>query len=178
MKNVDPFEDYFFLGNVIKAHGFDGKVTAYLDTDEPELYHNLKMVFLNVAGALVPFFIDSIQVLNNKAIIRFQDINDLEGAESMVKKEMFLPLSELPKLSGNKFYYHEVIGFKIIDNSVGEIGKIRQVLDYPNQAVLQVMHKSKEVLIPISEAVIINVDRNTKEIIVETPEGLLDIYLT
>jgi 16S rRNA processing protein RimM len=177
MKKQDPFDAHFYLGKVIKTHGFDGKVTAFLDTDDPEFYHDQQMVFLNMAGNLVPFFIESIKILNNKATIVFQEVHDLEGAELLVNKEMYLPLSELPELTGNKFYFHEVIGFTVIDTAFGEIGIINEVLDYPNQAVLQIMREGKEVLIPISDEVINKVDRKTKAIEVTSPEGLLDIYL-
>jgi 16S rRNA processing protein RimM len=177
MKKKDPFEAHFYLGKIIKTHGFDGKVTAYLDTDEPEYYHNQKMVFLNMRGSLVPYFINQIKILNNKATITFQDVDDIEGSEILVSKEMYLPLSELPKLTGNKFYFHEVIGFTVIDKSFGEVGVINEIMDYPNQAVIQIFRKEKEVLIPINDDVIDKVDRKAKTITVTTPEGLLDIYL-
>ena len=177
MKKADPFENYFYLGKIVKPHAFDGKVNAFLDTDEPEIYHHLEMVFLNISGNPVPFFIQGIRVLNNKATIHFQDTNDLEAAESLVNKEMYLPLSELPTLSGNKFYFHEVKGFTLIDKNHGELGTIAEVLEYPNQAVFQVMHDNKEILIPISDEVIKKVDRQKKEIHVQAPEGLVEIYL-
>ena len=90
---------------------------------------------------------------------------------------MYLPLSSLPELSGNKFYFHEVIGFTVMDLNFGEIGIVKQILEYPNQAVLQVLYKEKEVLIPASNDVIKSVDRKNKEIQVEAPDGLIDIYL-
>jgi 16S rRNA processing protein RimM len=177
MKKVDAFEDYFYLGKIIKTHGFDGKLTAYLDTDEPGFYEDLKLVFLNIAGTPTPHFIEHIKILNNKATLRFQDIHTLDSAEPLVNKEMYLPLSELPELSGNRFYYHEVVGYALVDEKRGQVGTIKQVLDYPNQAVFQVMKEDNEILIPVSEEVIINVDRIKKEILVKAPEGLIEIYL-
>lgn len=177
MKKRDAFEDYFYLGKIIKTHGIDGKVTAYLDTDEPELYHQLEMVFIDVAGSVVPFFIENISVLNNKANIKFQDLSDFEAAEGLVKKELYLPLSQLPPLKGNKFYYHEVKSYNLIDEKYGLVGIVKEVLEYPNQAVFQVMNEGKEILIPISEEVIQKIDRPKKEIHVKAPEGLIEIYL-
>jgi len=176
-QDADPFKDYFYLGKITKAHGYDGKVVAFLDVDEPEAYRDLDMVFLNINGRLVPHFIESRSLKNNKLIIQFQGVKDAEGSAILVNKELYLPLSVLPKLSGNKFYFHEVIGFQLIDEDFGLLGQIEEILDYPNQAVIQVFHNTKEVLIPITENVIQKVDRKNKVIHVKSPEGLLDVYL-
>jgi len=174
---MSEFNDYFYLGIVTKPHGYEGKVTIYFDTDEPQEYADLEMVHINIGGNLVPYFIESLSLLNNKAVVSFLDVDNIEKAESLVKKEIYLPISMLPKLSGNKFYYHEVTGMMVIDESFGELGSISAVL-YPNQAVIQVFHKQKEVLIPISDEIIINLDREQNEMIIRAPEGLLDVYLT
>jgi 16S rRNA processing protein RimM len=92
-------------------------------------------------------------------------------------KEIFLPLTLLPKLSGNKFYYHEVIGYSVQDAIHGDVGKITGVIDTTAQALLEVDFDSKEILIPITDAIITEVDRENKIVKVTTPEGLIDIYL-
>ncbi len=174
---MNPIDEYFYLGKIIKPNGYKGKVNAYLDTDEPELYTDLKMIFLLNDGLPVPYFIELIQVLNNKATITFQDVNTLEKAEVLSQKEIYLPIGDLPPLRGNKFYYHEVTGFSIIDENHGIIGQVQQVLEYPNQAVFQVFSDEKEVLIPISNKIIKLVDREKKQIQIKAPEGLIEIYL-
>jgi 16S rRNA processing protein RimM len=174
---MQAFDEYYFLGKILKPHGFDGKVNTYLDTDEPWLYENLEMVFININGSPVPFFVESIILKNNKATIKFADVATIEQSTFLIQKEMYLPLASLPPLSGNKFYFHEVIGFTVKDLKFGEIGIVKQILEYPNQAVLQVMHKEKEVLIPASHDVIKLVDRTKKEIEVDAPDGLIEIYL-
>ena len=174
---MQAVEEYYFLGKIIKPHGFDGKVNIYLDTDEPGFYQDLEMVFLNINGSPVPYFVENIILKNNKATIKFQDVDDIEQSTFLIQKEMYLPLASLPVLSGKKFYFHEVIGFKITDTTFGEIGKIKQILEYPNQAVFQVLHNEKEVLIPASIDIIKSIDREKKEIEVEAPDGLIEIYL-
>jgi 16S rRNA processing protein RimM len=175
---TDPFKDYFYLGKITKAHGYDGKVTAFLDVDDPSIYESIEMVFVNINQQAVPFFIESSSLKNNKLLIRFQDIDNAEKAASLVNKQLFLPLSMLPKLSGNRFYFHEIIGFMLIDNDFGPLGPIEEILDYPNQAVMQVFYQGKEVLIPISEAVIKKLDRKNKSLHIQAPEGLIDVYLS
>ncbi len=174
---MSNFNDYFYLGNVINPHGFRGELNIYLDTDEPQEYKNMDAVFLNINGSLVPYFITSIKILNQKAIVRFQDVDDIDKAMLLAKKEIYLPISALPELTGNQFYYHEVLGFDIIDEAFGKLGPIKEVLEYPNQAVLQVFHKGKEVLVPINKTIITKVDREEKCIHINAPDGLIDMYL-
>lgn len=174
---MSKLKDYYFLGKVYKPHGYKGKVNIWLDVDDPSEYESLKMVFLLKNGMLIPYFIRSIQIMNNKAVVAFQDVDSIEKAELISNTEMYLPLSELPELTGNEFYFHEVIGFSVVDKTWGEIGKIRKIFEYPSQAVMQVFYKNKEVLVPINPDVILHVDREKKVIQIDAPDGLIDLYL-
>jgi 16S rRNA processing protein RimM len=173
---MNPLDDYFYLGKIIKPNGYKGKVNAYLDTDEPGFYADVKMLYLSINGMPVPYFVEDIHIINNKAVITFQDINSIEKAEILSQIEIYLPMSDLPPLSGKQFYYHEVKGFKVTDKNHGILGEISQVLEYPNQAVFQIFKNEKEILIPINSEIILQVDRQKKEIHIEAPEGLIEIY--
>jgi len=103
----------------------------------------------------------------------------VEQAKAMVGKEIYLPLDMLPPLKGNKFYFHEVINFEVEDKTKGIIGKINQVLDYPQQAILEIVDDlQNEILIPITDHIILDVNRKDKKIFIDAPEGLIDLYLT
>ncbi len=171
------FDQYFYLGKIVKPHGFQGRVSVFLDTDDPEAYLDTKVIYLDISGAPVPYFVEEINLLNNKATITFQDVSTEEQVLRLLKKDMYLPLSELPKLSGNQFYFHEIIGMSLIDEVFGTIGTVAEVLEYSSQAIIQTYYQEKEVLIPISDDIIKRVDRETKCLHVDLPEGLLDIYL-
>ena len=170
--------DYFFFGVITKPHGLNGLLNAWLDVDSPANYSNLEMVFVDMDNNLIPYFIKSIKILNNKAIIDFQDVDTSEKASILLQKDLYLPLEMLPKRTGNSFYFHEVKEFELFDELRGRIGIIKTVLDYPNQALFQVFtDKGTEVLIPINNEIVKKIDRKKKQIIVLSPEGLLDIYL-
>ena len=112
--------DYFYLGMITKPFGYKGQVNIYLDTDEPEKYANLRAVFIEEGGEYIPYMIEEINLQDNHtAIVKFADI-DGEAAKSLVKSELYLPLSELPPLTGNRFYYHEVTGFAVVDEEKGK----------------------------------------------------------
>jgi len=174
MLNLD---DYFFLGKFTKIHGYGGKLNAWFDVDNPQEYSKLDMVFVEINQNLVPYFIKNMSLLNNKAVVELQDVNDASEAETLVQKNLYLPTSLLPEKKGNSFYFHEVKGFKMIDVNRGEIGLIKTVLDSPGQDLFQVFNKEgKEILIPMNGGIIKKVDRKEKSITVDTPDGLIEIY--
>jgi len=83
----------------------------------------------------------------------------------------------LPKLTGNKFYFHEVIGFTVVDVSFGNVGTIVHINDKVAQPLFEIDSNGKEIFIPMIDDFIKKVDRKNKKIEVETPEGLIELYL-
>jgi len=170
-------DNFYFLGIITKPTGLKGDLSISLDVDDPWKYEKMESVFVEIDNELVPFFIEKIEIRpNNKAIIRFKDLKK-EETNTMVKRNLYLPLDQLPKLSGKKFYFHEVIGFEIVDTKYGNIGKIETILEIQPQAIFQISLKGREILIPVVDEIIKDVDRKNKKIIVDTPEGLIDLYL-
>jgi len=172
-------DNCFYLGKIVKKYSFKGELLAKLDTDEPELYDNLDAIFIDLRGNLVPFFIESSQLHKSDLLrLKFEDVDTETDAEALIKSELYLPLELLPKLEGNKFYYHEVIGFTINDKSFGKVGTIIAINDSTAQALFEVDRNGIEILIPMNDEFIVKVDREAKVIEVETPQGLIDLYLT
>jgi len=166
------------LGYVIKPHGLKGDVSIFIDADNPQAYRNLESVFIQQDNQLVPFFISRIKISGEKAILNLEESNDIDSAQLLKGSALFLPLTALPKLDEDQFYFYEIIGFVIEDENLGEIGQVITVYDAGPQDLLAIDHKSIEVLLPINDHTIIKVDKNKKQIIVNIPDGLLDIYLS
>ena len=169
--------NFFSLGRIIKPYGKKGELSVILDTDTPEKYNNLKSVFIDLKGNLIPYIVNKINIKNNRAVIKLEDVSTPEIAALFVNAGIYLPLNMLPKLSGNKFYYHEIIGFTVVDKKHGNIGKVEKVLDLPQQAIIQAKYKDKEILIPVTDEIIKKINRKKNQIEIEAPEGLIEIYL-
>ena len=171
-------EDCFYLGKIVKKYSFKGELLAKLDTDEPELYDQLETVFIDLKGNLVPFFVESSQLHKSNLLrLNFEDVKSEADADALIKSELYLPLELLPKLEGDKFYFHEVIGFTIKDKNFGEVGILTGINDTTAQALFEIDRNGIEILIPMNDEFIDKVDRKNKIIIVNTPEGLIDLYL-
>ncbi len=171
-------KDSFYLGKIVKKHSFRGEVVIKLDTDEPELYKNLESVFVDLGNNLIPFFITKSSLSRGTMLrVKFEGIDTEQDAESILKAGIHLPISLLPKLTGDKFYYHEVIGFTIKDTVFGEVGIIENINDKAAQPLFEIDRNGTEIFIPMIDDFIKKVDRENKTIEVETPEGLIDLYL-
>lgn len=171
-------KDCFYLGKIVKKYSFKGEVLVKLDTDQPEIYNNLDTVFIKIQNDLIPFFIERSQLHKSQLLrIKFEDVTTEEDADYIMKSQLYLPLELLPKLEGNKFYFHEVIGFTVKDVNFGYVGIIKGINDTISQALFEINRDGIEILIPLNDEFIKDIDRENKTIVVETPEGLIDLYI-
>lgn len=171
-------EDCFFVGTVVSKYSFKGEVLLKLDTDEPEQYQSVESLFLAQNNTLIPYFVVKSSMHKPGLLrIKLEDISSEEDANLLLKAKAYLPLSELPPLSGNKFYYHEVIGYAVEDKNLGKLGNVTRVNEHTAQATLEVDIDGKNALIPIVDDIILQVDRNAKTLHVSTPQGLIDLYI-
>ena len=170
-------EDCYFLGRITRKHGLSGNVILKLDTDQPDFYKNLESIFVEINGLLVPFFIEKvIWYKQDNLNLLFKNSNETL-VEQLLGKNVFLPLSTLPPLTGNKFYYHEVIGFEIIEEDEKTCGTIVSVNDQTSQHYFILHLAQKEIVITIIKEWILEVNRDKKLIKMQLPEGLIDVFL-
>lgn len=167
----------FYVGKIVKTHGIKGEITLRVDNSDFDEIEELNYMLLDVNQKLIPFFIESISFHSNKSFILFQDLKTLEEASQLVGKSVYLPLELLPERNGNDFYSHEVLEYMVIDSEKGELGVVEEIIEYPTQSLIRVLKDQKEILIPIHDDIIQNVDRETKKIFITAPNGLIDMYL-
>jgi 16S rRNA processing protein RimM len=174
-------EDCFYLGYISKTIGTKGELAFKLDVDSPSSYTSLSSVLVQIHAQdsqLVPYFLKESRLINDGTLrCSIEGIKDQGEAKNMVGKSLFLPLNLLPPLKEDQFYFHEIIGFEVIDQNKGAIGKVVKVLEYSTSNLLAVEFETKEILIPISDETIVKVDKKGKKLHVNCPEGLIDLYL-
>ncbi|MBB3698121.1 16S rRNA processing protein RimM [Flammeovirga yaeyamensis] len=170
-------EECFEFGKITKTHGLNGEVLIFGDVDDLTQYEGLDAVFIERRGNLVPYFLEYLSMHNNRFIAKFEDIETLEDAEALKDAQLYLPLAALPELEEGKFYYHDVVDFTIVDNNLGELGQIKKIYTNSAQDLIEMHYKGKEVLIPISDDIVIKADMEKKQLITNLPDGLIDIYM-
>ena len=174
-------EETYQLGYIIKTHGLRGHVVAHFDVDDPAAYAKLKTVYLTLAGAptkLVTYEVEKIQPqAASKVLLKLRGIDRIEEAEPLRSSQLHLPLTLLPELDDDQFYFHDVIGFTVVDENLGVLGTVENFYELPQQDMLAMRYQGQEVLIPVVDELVSHADHQKKEIYVNLPDGLLDVYL-
>lgn len=170
-------EEAFYIGYVTKTRGLKGEVQIFFELDEYEQLE-FDIVFADMNGRLVPYFVASAKLQANKTgYFNFDDVDHIDKAQPLLKKKLYLPLSQKPERDENEFLYTDLKGFLAVDESLGELGEILEVNEYPQQFVATVMYKETEILFPLNEDFIVEIDDAEKILTLDLPDGLLDIYL-
>ncbi len=171
-------EDCFYLGRIVSKFSFKGEVLVKLESDDPSQYLEMESVFVEYNNNMVPFFIDKCMLHRSQMLrIKFEDVDTEQDADDLIKSSLYLPLDLLPEMGEDQFYFHEIIGYKVIDVNRGDIGVISGVNDTTTQALFEIDYQGKQILIPMNDEFIHKLDKNKKELFVNTPEGLIDLYL-
>ncbi|SMC69680.1 ribosome maturation factor RimM [Pedobacter africanus] len=171
-------EEAFYIGYITKTKGLKGEVQVFFEYDEPELL-DLDVVFAEINGKMVPFFVSSCKLQhNNTGNFYFDDIDHIDKAQQLVKKKVYLPLTKMPDRSDDDFHYNDLKGFVVSDETQGELGEIIEINEYPQQFVATILYQGKEIMFPLNEDMIVEIDQEQGSMLVDLPEGLLDIYLS
>jgi 16S rRNA processing protein RimM len=170
-------EDHFRIGSFAKTKGLKGELQFYVDYDDLDAI-NFNAVFVDIAGKLVPYFVSSVKYQGNGAYFILEDVDTIEKAAKLLKKDVYLPNKLKPKKKKEEFGLTDLKGFIAIDEKEGELGEILDVQELPQQYIASVHYQNKEILFPLNATTIKGIDMEGGEVYVDLPDGLLDIYLT
>lgn len=167
--------DTQLIGTLVKLHGFKGNYVLVSESAISEKIKKWESVFLDIEGLLVPFFISYISITSETtAIIGFEDIDSAEAAQEFVSTNVY-QLSKLIGRQKKEVITDELAGYTVIDKHTGVVGAIDQILDYNQNLLLSIRKGKQEILVPLHEEIIVNVNHKKKEITIDAPEGLLNI---
>ncbi len=169
--------DCFRFGTVTKTRGLKGELQVFIAFEEPEKL-KFESLFIEITGKLVPYFITFFKLpLKNVAYLQLEDVDTIEKAALLVKKDIFLPNKIKPKKKKSEFGLKDLLHFIAVDENEGELGEIIEIHEYPQQFIATVSYKNQEVLFPLNESIIKSIDVVKGVVTVDLPEGLLDVYL-
>lgn len=165
------------IGTIQRTHGVGGEFQVIWNDDFYLEEQNLESVFIEFDGIPVPFFIASIRPKGeDKALVKFDDIEDVDTADELVGLKMLIPADEITK--SDELLMSDLVGYTLCNAQNQHIGNIVDYQEYQSNSVFTVLHHSgKEVMIPATDELIVEFDTEKKIIIMELPEGLIDLYL-
>ncbi|HJW30974.1 MAG TPA: ribosome maturation factor RimM [Saprospiraceae bacterium] len=167
------FEDCFKIGYISKTHGLKGEVTAVFENEIE--WDGLTSLFLDSKGSLVPYFLEKISGTTQKPFLKLEGIESFEQASVLKGSSIYILKSTRAKLKRGQFYDDEVVGFKIEDKNLGLIGHVKEIQSQGANRLISIINGSKEILIPINAPFISTLNKTKKLILVELPEGFIDL---
>ena len=168
-------QDCFLLGTIFKLHGYKGNINIYNDNNIPLIFKEIDFFYIEEDKELIPYFTENIRLKSKQVLlVKLEDIDSEEQALKILKQKVYLPNKFLPKLK-NINLDKLIVGFNVIDNTVGEIGIVDFVNNKTAQKLIIITNKSKKILIPFHEHFIKKIDTKNQKILVDIPEELLNI---
>ena len=170
--------EYFKIGKLVSAFGLKGEMILKHNLGKKTSLKGLTAIFIEEKKqSFIPWFIGEARIKSEDEIyLTLQDVNTREAAIKLTQKEVWLPETDFKKFS-SKTSPINLLGFTILDGDK-ELGTILEVIEQPHQLLCRIEMEGKEVLIPLHEDTIQKIDRKNNRVIVELPEGLLEIYLS
>ena len=173
-------DNCFLLGKITKPYSFKGEVVLWMDVDDSEPYEGVDTLWLPQQGILVPYAVESLRRNKDRFVVRLADVNSEAAAKQLSGKDVWLPLTEMAPMEDGKFYFHEVQGWTAVDRSTGDaVATIVHVVDQGAYPMLEVdFDNGNQGFIPLPDHVQVDVKREEQKLVLDLPEGLLDVYLS
>jgi len=169
----------FLLGKITKPFSFKGEVVLWMDVDDKSAYMDVTTLWIPQQSILVPYAVESLKVNKDRFVVRLSDVHTEEQAKGLSGKDVWLPLTDMAPLPEGKFYFHEVQGWTAVDRATNQaVGIIQHVVDQGAYPMLEVDFGEGNLgFIPLPEHVNIEVNRDAQTLVLDLPDGLLDVYL-
>lgn len=160
------------IGYFSKTHGIKGQLI--LKSGREFYFEEVTAVFVEVSGSKAPYFVKDFRENNNGLIVLLEEFDTVEKARSLIGKKVFIDEQFLAEEEET----YNWLEFELVDEKHGSLGKITEVNDKGPQILVSVLYKDKEIMLPLAEELIDEINEETKKIHYRAPEGLIDMYLS
>jgi 16S rRNA processing protein RimM len=169
---------YRSLGKITKIHGYDGEVVLVTDGIFPKRIEKTEWVFFILEGLPVPFFVSTIRLIaETRALLKLDDFNNSNQVLKYIGLEVYIEEKTKHSSQKQKATPGDIKGYNVIDTNAGLIGIAKTVINYSDNYLLQVFKGTQEILIPVNDEIIQEINDSTKTIHITAPDGLLDLYI-
>ncbi len=169
-------DQYRNIGKLVAVFGLQGELVLQHRLGKKTALKGLKTIFIEERGEeMLPWFIESTRVKTDTEIyVKLEGLDTKEAARRVVQKEVWLAQADFEQFAGRSAPI-SMVGFRLFDGAV-DLGEILEVIEQPHQVLCRIDLSGKEALVPIHEQTLRKVDPKKREVHVELPEGLLDVY--
>lgn len=162
------------FGTLIGVHGLRGDMKVKPFSPGPDaLAHAREITLRDRSGNLSVFRVKRVSAHKGNALLQLDGIDSIEKAEALVGSVVMLQAADFPELAEGEYYWHQLQGLTVHDRRCGDIGILEGLFTTAAHDVYEVQGRFGEVLIPVVDAFILDVDLEGKRIQVDLPEGLI-----
>lgn len=166
--------DLVLLGRVLRSQGRDGTVKLKLqEKGFPGL--SCATVYLRRAGGFDGHQVESLTLDRNAHFLKLKGIDTLAQADALAGFEVYVAEADFRPLEGDRFYEFELVGSRVVTREGDEVGEIAGVLPAGGAVLLVVRREDREVYVPFTDAICVKVDREAREVVIDPPDGLLEL---
>ena len=166
------------VGRIARAHGIRGQVIVNPDTDFPdERFTPGATLFTMRGGTLETLTLTTARVQNGRPVIGIKGVETMNDAIALAGLELRVPIEELAELPEGTFYHHELVGCQVVTGGGETVGTVEKVEGTPAGSLLVVAGSKGEILIPLIMTICRTIDIAGKRIVIEPPDGLLEVNL-
>ena len=164
------------IARAVKPRGLKGEIVAELLTDFPERFEDVnELVLVSPGGERKTGTLEDYWFQNDRVILKLAGYDDVDTAKELVGIEFAVPESERVALPEDQYYDWELEGCTVkVGNDT--IGTVQSVIKTAGTEILQIADENgKEQLVPLVDSIVVEIDTAGKLIVVDPPEGLLDL---
>lgn len=168
--------NYLSIGKLVATFSLSGELILKHHLGKKTTLKGLETLFIEKNNdEMLPFFIESVKIKSaDELYVKLEGVNTKESARTLVPKQVWLPEEEFHKYAG-KSAPISLLGFHIINENV-DLGEILEVIEQPHQLLCRISLEGKEALIPVHQETLLKIDKKNRQVLMDLPEGLLDIF--
>jgi len=174
--------EYLVVGHISKPHGTKGELFVWPLTDRPDdvFVPGRELLVGDEEGAVHEdasiVVIESVRPFKKGLLVKLEETNSREDVDTLARLYFLLPADAVPPLDEGEVFYHELLGMRVELLDGTAIGTVREVFETEPHHLLEVTGDAgKPILIPFAERIVRNVDRESRTVVIDPPEGLLDL---
>jgi 16S rRNA processing protein RimM len=163
-------EDFQEVGSAVKVHGTKGELKFVLTQN----FKIKEWAFLEFRGKPVPFYIEHTKAeFADEMIMKLRSIDSVEQASTYIGKPLLM-LAKQVKMVKNANDWN-LQGYSMMDEQMGELGIITGIIDNTYQSLALVNYQGREIMVPLVDEIVLEINDKKKEVFVAIPDGLLTL---
>lgn len=166
--------DLVLVGKIVRSQGRDGRLKLRL-YEKTRTRFSWSKVYLRGRLGFEEFKVESLDLDRNSYFLRLRGVDTLARADALAGLELFVEESGFPPLEKGRFYLFQLVGSRVVKRDGSEVGSVSTILPAGGSDILVVAREGRELFVPFTEAICVEVDPEARVIVIDPPDGLLEL---